>query len=231
MSVRLPVEAQPTAVKGNKKGFQKYINSKRKTRKNVGLLLNGAGDLVTKDMEKAEVFNAAFAIFFTDKAGLQESWGPRSNRTVWSKKYSPSVEEDQVREHLNTLDIPKSVGADGVPSQVLRELAAVVVRPLSITFERLWWSGVPVDWKKANVTAIFKQAKKEDLGNCRLSCLTSVPGKVMEQIHLETISKDTKDKKVTGSSQQGFMQGKSCLAAFYKEMTGLVDNGRRVGVA
>ena len=74
-------------MKSNKKGFYKYINSKRKTRKNVGLLLNGAGDLVTKDMEKAEVFNAFFASFFTDKTGLQESWGPQSNRKVWSKKH------------------------------------------------------------------------------------------------------------------------------------------------
>lgn len=30
-------------VKGNKKGFYKYINSKRKTRENLGLLLNGTG--------------------------------------------------------------------------------------------------------------------------------------------------------------------------------------------
>ncbi|KAK4825453.1 hypothetical protein QYF61_027608 [Mycteria americana] len=42
-------------VKGDKKGFCKYLSGKRKTRKNVGSLLNGAGDLVTQDMEKAEV--------------------------------------------------------------------------------------------------------------------------------------------------------------------------------
>lgn len=51
--MRLSIEAQPPAVKGNEQGFYKYINNKRKTRKNVGHLLNGAGDLVTKDMEKA----------------------------------------------------------------------------------------------------------------------------------------------------------------------------------
>ena len=73
MPVRLPVEAQSTAVKSKKKGFYKHINSKRKTGKNVDLLLNGAGDLVSKDMEKAEVFSAAFVSFFTDKTGLQES--------------------------------------------------------------------------------------------------------------------------------------------------------------
>jgi len=40
-------------VKGNKKGFFKYISSKWKTRDNVGLLLNEVGALVTEDAEKA----------------------------------------------------------------------------------------------------------------------------------------------------------------------------------
>lgn len=41
-------------VKGNKKNFLRYINSKRKIRENVGPLLTGARDLVTKDMQEAE---------------------------------------------------------------------------------------------------------------------------------------------------------------------------------
>lgn len=60
-------------VKGNRKCFCKYRNSKRKTRENAGLLLSGAGNLVTKDMEKAEVLNTFFASVFTSKIGLQES--------------------------------------------------------------------------------------------------------------------------------------------------------------
>lgn len=48
-----------------------------------------------------------------------------------------------------------------------------------------------------------------------------------------TISKHTKDKKVTGHSQHGFMKGKSCmtiLIGFYDEVTGLVDEEREVNV-
>ena len=47
-------------------------------RENVGPLLNGAGALVTQDMEKAEVLNAAFASVFTGKTGLQESQAPET---------------------------------------------------------------------------------------------------------------------------------------------------------
>ena len=40
-----------------------------------------------------------------------------------------------------------------------------------------------------------------------------------------------KDKKLVGSSQHGFMKGKSCLPsllAFYDEITDLVEEGRAV---
>lgn len=47
--------------------FFRYIISKRNTRENMGLLLNGNGLLVTNDMEKAEVLKASFMSVFTDK--------------------------------------------------------------------------------------------------------------------------------------------------------------------
>lgn len=62
--------------KGIKKGFYKYIGNKRKTRENVSPLLNGARDLVTKDMEKAEVLNAFLTSVVISKINLQESQAP-----------------------------------------------------------------------------------------------------------------------------------------------------------
>jgi len=44
-------------VKGNKEGCYKYMGDKRKITENVGPLLNEIGDLVTRDMEKAEMRN------------------------------------------------------------------------------------------------------------------------------------------------------------------------------
>ncbi|KFV76362.1 RNA-directed DNA polymerase from mobile element jockey, partial [Struthio camelus australis] len=109
----------------------------------------------------------------------------------------PLVEEDWVRDHLSKLDRHKSMGPDGMHPRALRQLADVIARPLSITFERSWQSGeAPEDWKKANVTPVFKKGKKEEPGNYRPVSLTSIPGKVMEQLVLDTIYRHMKDKKV-----------------------------------
>ena len=84
---------------------------------------------------------------------------------------------------------------------MLRELADVVARPLSIVFEWSWQLGeVPGDWKRANFTPILKQSRKEELGSYRPVSLTSVPGKLTENIILESTSKYMKDKRVIGSS-------------------------------
>jgi len=66
----------------------------------------------------------------------------------------------------------------------------------------------PEDWRKANVTPIFKKGKKEDPGNYRPVSLTSILGKVMEQLILEVIIKQVEEKKVIRSSQHGFTKGK-----------------------
>ena len=89
---------------------------------------------------------------------------------------------------LQKLDTHKSMGTDGLHPRVLREMADVVAKPLSIILQHSWLMGdFPVDWKLANMMFIFKKGQKDDPGNCRptsvsFSILTSVPGKVMEQI-------------------------------------------------
>ncbi|GAB0178996.1 mitochondrial enolase superfamily member 1 [Grus japonensis] len=123
---------------------------------------------------------------------------------------------------------------DGMHPQVLRELADVIARLLSINFERSRRSGeVPEDWRKASVIPVFKKGKEEDPENYRLVSLTSIPGKMMEQLILGVINKHVEEKKVIGSGQCGFTKGKSCLTnliAFHDGLTSWVDEEGAVDV-
>ena len=103
-----------TNVKGNKKGFYRHISSKRKTRENVGPLLNGAGDRVTKGMEKAKTLNIFFALVFTGETCVEESKAPETSGKVLSNEKLPSLKEDQDREHLNKPNMYKSMGHGGM---------------------------------------------------------------------------------------------------------------------
>lgn len=69
------------------------------------------------------------------------------------------------------------------------------------------------------ITGIIK-GKMDDLWNYRLVSLTLIPGKMLEQLILEMLSRHIKEKKIIKRSQHGFIKEQSCLTnlkIFYNE--------------
>ena len=126
------------------------------------------------------------------------------------------------------------MGPDGLHLRVLRELVDVVAKPLSIIFQQSWLTGdVPLDWKLANVMPIFKKGQKDDPGSYTPVSLTSVLGKVMEQVIPGAIMDQLKVNQGIRPSQHGFTNGRSCLTnliSFCDKVTHFVDEGKAVDV-
>ncbi|KAK4832759.1 hypothetical protein QYF61_025288 [Mycteria americana] len=163
-------------------------------------------------------------------------WVPRpwAGRQGQGPNEAPIIQGEMVSDLLHHLDTHKSMGPDGIHPRVLRELVEVLTKALSILYQQSWLTGeVPADWRLANVTPIYKKGQKEDLGNYRPVSLTSVPGKVMEQIILSAITWHIQDNQMIRPSQHGFMKGRSCLTSlvsFYDKVTCVVDEGKAVDV-
>ncbi|KAK4819525.1 hypothetical protein QYF61_006018, partial [Mycteria americana] len=223
------------AVKGNKKDFFKYISSKRRAKENLQPLVDGGGITVTKDEEKAEVLDAFFASVFNSRANCSlVTQPPELEDRDRDQNGAPIIQGEMVRDLLHHLDTHKSMGPDEIHLTVLKELAEVLTKPLSIIYQQSWLTGeVPVDWRLANVTPIFKKGRKEDPGNYRPVSLTSVLGKLMEQVVLSAITQHVEDNQGIKPSQHGFRKGRSCLTnliSFYDKVTCLVDEGKAVDV-
>jgi hypothetical protein len=84
------------------------------------------------------------------------------------------------------------------------------------------------DWRKANVTPIFKKGNKSMACNYRPISLTSVPGKLMERILRDAIMNHLIENNLLLPSQHGFMPKKSTvsnLLEYMEEVTKILDFG------
>ncbi|KAK4832377.1 hypothetical protein QYF61_022232 [Mycteria americana] len=146
----------------------------------------------------------------------------------------PIIQGEMVSDLLHHLDTHSSMGPDGIHPRVLREVAEMLTKLLSIIYQQSWLTReFPVDWRSENVTPVYKKGQKEDPGNNSPVSLALVLGKVMEQINLSVITWHVQANQGIRPSQHGILKGRSCLTnliSFYDKVTHLVHEGKSVGV-
>ena len=126
---------------------------------------------------------------------------------------------------LKSLNVSKSCGPDNF---FLKECAEEIYLPLTDIFHKSLSSGViPDDWKKANITCIFKKEI-----NRILESLTSVICKLLERTAREEIVNHLSVNKLLSDSQFGFRKKNRStilqLLTVMNEWTEALDDGIQI---
>ena len=135
----------------------------------------------------------------------------------------------------DALLINKSSGPDGLSAPVLKEMSDVIAMSVYILFKNSLQTGsIPMIWKTANITAIYKQGDKKFAGNYRPVSLTCIICKLLEKIIRESMVNHMKKYDLFSDKQYGFISGRSTvlqLLAVLESWTQSLDVGNDIDVA
>ena len=133
------------------------VKEETNSKSNIGDIKDIHGNIKTEDVDKAEILNDFFASVFTVEDNEDM---PEFEQKVKDDKYINNVDikAEKVLKQLKTLNSAKSCGPDECHPYFLKECADEFYLPLTDIFRKTLASGeVPEDWRKANITCIFKK--------------------------------------------------------------------------
>ena len=145
-----------------------------------------------------------------------------------------TVTREEVKKTLVQLKIDKSQGPDKIHPRLLKELAHELSDPLTKIFNTSLKQGrLPIIWRRAQVTAIFKKgSRKEPCNYCPVS-LTCIACKVLKSIIRDNLMDHLKRNKLFSNRQYGFIGERSTGLQMLKVLdkwTGVMDIGGEIDV-
>ena len=212
--------------KYNVKAFWNYVNKKLKRRTGIGMLMHTDGNTVESDEEKAELLNGFFSSVFVQESAENK---PEFKKRATNDSISDIiVTEKMILDKLKKLDSSKSMGPDKLHPHLLKLTSKEICLPIKIIFAKSLSCGtIPEDWKKANVTAVFKKGNRCDPTNYRPISLTCVLCKVLESIIKDNIMLFLETESLLNDCQHGFRKDRSCvtqLIQFMEYLTKSLDS-------
>ena len=145
-----------------------------------------------------------------------------------------NISTSEVLEQLKKLDDTKSPGYDGIHARVLLDAREKIAEYLTEIFNESWRTGtVPEDWRRANISAIYKKGPKKDAANYRPVSLTSVCCKVMEKFVRKHLMNHILTNDLNSQKQYVFMTGRSTTLQLLRAMddwTEALDKNNEVDI-
>ena len=144
------------------------------------------------------------------------------------------MSNDGVLKQLKNLDIHKASGPDEIPARLLKEYAPLIAPTLTKIFQNsIDQSTIPKDWKKANVTPLFKKGDRSNASNYRPISLTCISCKILEHIICSKVMDHLQSLNLLSDAQHGFRRKRSCesqLILVINELAESLNNGDQMDV-
>lgn len=221
--------------KSNPKKFWNYVRSKSNMVTSIGDIKvkgNEQDIIITDDDAKAQTFCDYFSSVFTEELSTNIPTVLAKNCTF--KNSSVIFSESVILDKLNKLNTTKSPGPDAIHPRILYELREYIVYPLKLLFDESYkQKKLPMDWRSANITALFKKGSRSNVSNYRPVSLTSIICKIMESVVRDNINKHFLDNNFFSKKQFGFIKGRSTVSQLLKmldDWTEQLENGGHIDV-
>lgn len=176
-------------------------NLKNKNNPPPPLVKNGKIDI--HPLDKAQTLNKHFANIST-----VENPPPLPNVTGIPNFNLSSIQvmEQDVKDQLFMLNSNKPGGPDEIMPKLIKLTGTSLVKPLTLLFNRSLSLGeVPMQWKMANISSIFKgKGTDQDPSNYRPISITSCLGKLLEKIIVKYLYNYLDEHKSLRSTNQAF---------------------------
>lgn len=144
------------------------------------------------------------------------------------------ITEDIVRKTIKDINPNKSQGPDLVHPKLIHECREQIVNPLTKIYRKSLDEGkLPIEWKKANVSVIFKAGSKTKVENYRPISVTSICCRMMEKIIRNAVVQHLESNELLSKYQHGFRKGRSCVTQLLEcidEWSEAVDNNHEIDI-
>ena len=135
-----------------------------------------------------------------------------------------------VRNEIRGLNINKSCGPDEIHPRLLQELVDIISEPIVCLMNKSMETGViPLDWKKAYVSPIYKKGARNRAENYRPFSLTCILCKLMELFIKDVVMKHLKSENLLSCKQYGFISGRSTTTQLLDKCIETIVTGGVVG--
>jgi hypothetical protein len=157
----------------------------------------------------------AFTDFFKTQQTLIEPIGhslPNLEMLTDERLSNVSTTPGEVKHILDSLELGKAHGGDGVSVRMLRETSSSINGPLSTLINDSLSKGiVPTVWKRANISPVHKKNSRSVVSNYRPISLLSTLAKVQERIVFKRMYRFLSSNGLLTPKNSGFKEKDSAI--------------------